>query len=327
MQPVKKPLPTDLPLEVQQKLLFQPETNPTSYVALKDADAFGFEPAATALSRSKAWWLADASWLAYWRDPNAVARVFHDQADMACQFASVEGAEAYFASSDHFGIVAFRGTQSDDWPDLFDDVCYRPVEWDTGHVHAGFARRLDRLEPDLTRFLGQHPAGWRVWFTGHSLGAAVATLAAYRHRDVAGGVCTFGSPLVGNAVFSSGVGKAFQGRSARYVNDHDIVTRVPPPPFAFPNGFFTHVDQLRWIDKDGVINGTAPSTLSFVRNVFGSPKAVLDAIDLHRLDAANVRLPIGRHLTLPDGLSDHTPLFYALHCWNDFVAHAGQTSS
>jgi hypothetical protein len=97
--PVKKPLPTDLPLEMQRTLLFEPQQNPTGYVPLEHASVFAFEPSAATHSRVNSWWLADTAWLPYWHDADAVARVFRDRAGMACQFAAIDGAEAYL--SDH----------------------------------------------------------------------------------------------------------------------------------------------------------------------------------------------------------------------------------
>jgi hypothetical protein len=321
VKPVKKPLPSNLPLELQQKLLLQPHTNPTGHVPLEFAAAFPFEPDAVSHSYVNAWWLAEASWLAYWQDVEAAARVWRDRAGMICDAVMRDGAEAYFLASPRVAIVAFRGTQPDDWQDIFDDACYVTTAWDAGHVHRGFARRLETLDEEIRRFIDRLPNGCRIWFTGHSLGAAVATLAAYRYGARAGGVCTFGSPLVGNAVFGTTFAAALGHRSLRYVNDHDIVTRVPPPPFAMPNGSYTHVDDLRWISSDGNVGTTRPSLPQLVRDVFGRPNALLDLIDLHALDLSNVR-SLHRRPTLPDGLSDHTPLFYVLHCWNDFVTHA-----
>jgi triacylglycerol lipase len=321
VKPVKKPLPSNLPLDVQQKLLFQPQTNPTGYVPLQGADVFAFEPDATSHSRVNAWWLAEAAWLAYWHDSGAAERVWRERAGMSCRLVTNHGAEAYLMASSRFAIVSFRGTQPEDWSDLFDDALYLTKPWDTGHVHAGFARRLDALDGEIRPFLDDLPGGCLVWFTGHSLGAAVATLAAYRYRTRAGGVYTFGSPLVGNGLFSATVSATFSERSYRYVNDHDIVTRVPSPPFAKPNGLYTHVDDGRWISSDGHVGTEQPSLARLVRDVFGRPKAILDVIDLHKLDLANVQA-LGRHPTLPDGLGDHTPFFYVLHCWNDFAEHA-----
>jgi hypothetical protein len=317
--PKKKPVPWDLPLLEQHQLLTQPETNPTGYEPLERAQDFAFQPRSNTYSRVNAWWLAEASWLAYWKDANAVARLFHDRAGMTCELVAVNGAEAYVATAPTFAIVAFRGTQPDDWEDILDDACFATVQWDAGYVHDGFARRLGHLNEEMQRRIGNLPADCPVWFTGHSLGAAVATLAAYRHRAKTGGVYTFGSPLVGNAIFSGSFAD-IRRPSYRYVNDHDVVTRVPPAPFAIPNGLYTHVADMRWIDKEGNVGTAMPSLSQFVRTVFGSPRAILDVVELHAAHALGV-ITLRRQPTLPDSLRDHSPLYYVLHCWNDFATH------
>jgi pimeloyl-ACP methyl ester carboxylesterase len=182
-------------------------------------------------------------------------------------------------------------------------------------VHQGFARRLSNITADLQRVLARLAPSCRLWFTGHSLGAAAATLAAYRHRDRTDGICTFGSPLVGNGVFTGTFGGALGLKSTRYVNDHDLVTRVPPEPFALPHGLYTHVDHGRWINQDGQVGTTRPSVGHFVRDVFGRANVGLDLVEMHQRG-------FGR--ALPDALSDHTPLYYVLHCWNDFALHFGE---
>ncbi|MCA9453043.1 MAG: hypothetical protein KC584_10520, partial [Nitrospira sp.] len=58
------------------------------------------------------------------------------------------------------------------------------------------------------------------WFTGHSLGAALATLAADRYGDVQG-LYTFGSPLVGDEGFA----RDFYVSGYRFVNNNDVVAR------------------------------------------------------------------------------------------------------
>jgi triacylglycerol lipase len=313
-RPVKKKLPENPSLAVQHQLLFHPETNPTNYVPFQDARTYTFEPDATALSRVNAWWLADAAWLAYWHDESAVRQVFADNTGLPNgELVASGGTECYVAWCDAFAIAAFRGTQPDDWNDIFDDARYVAVPGDAGRVHKGFLHGLDVVRNELERVLAKLPPRCRLWFTGHSLGAALATLAAYRYRDRNPGVYTIGSPLVGNGVFAATFGEVMDERSFRYVNDHDIVTHVPPPPFALPHGLYTHVDHLRWITKDGHIGSTAPTLPHFVRDVFGRTNAVLDMVRRHEADA---------RLDLPAALADHTPLYYALHCWNDFVSHS-----
>ena len=312
MKPERKPLPVNLPFEVQQQLVFRPESNPTGYVPYERAMDFPFDPDAAAHSRINAWWLAEAAWLSYWRDPQAVAQVFLERAGMTCECLEVRGAECCVAASPRVAIVGFRGTQSGDWNDVFDDTSFAAKPWDVGHVHEGFARRLETLKPGLDRLLNGLAPSCRAWFTGHSLGGAVATLAAYRYRKITGGLYTFGSPLVGNGVFSGILGGEFQAKSARYANDHDIVTRVPPEPFALPHGLYTHVDHLRWINKEGQVGTTQPTLPHFVRDVFGRSNVILDLVRL---------MQSGIKLSLPDALADHTPLYHVLHCWNDFALH------
>ena len=311
--PKPKPIPKNLSLEEQQQLVFHPEKNPTRYVAFEHATDYPFEPKAATWSRVNAWWLADASWLSYTQEAETVKAIFRDRAALpSCELIAKDGTECYLAHGADFAIAAFRGTQPDDWNDVLNDVMFQSVAWDEGHVHRGFARGLDVVREPLGQALKALPARCRVWFTGHSLGAALATLAAYRYRDVAAGVYTFGSPLVGNGVFAGRFDSVFEERSLRYVNDHDAVTHVPPEPFALPHGLYTHVDHLRWITKDGQIATTPPTLAHFVRVVFGRSNALLDIVGLHLADA---------RISLPAALADHTPLYYGLHCWNDFALH------
>ncbi len=310
MRPTQKPLPANLSLDEQRELLLYPERNTTGYRPLENARDHPFHPGATHWSRVNAWWLAEASWLAYWHDEQSVRHVFRE-AGLTCEMIATGGAECLLASSAQFAILTFRGTQPNDWSDILDDACYATVLWDTGHVHGGFARRLNTLRNPLENALARLPSGCRVWFTGHSLGGAIASLAAYRYRQIAGGVYTFGSPRVGNAVFARTVSGQFGTRSIRYANDHDIVTRVPPELSGLPHGLFTHVDHLKWIDMEGQVAPTPPMLPDFVREVFGRPNVVLDLIRMREA---------GGLLTIPDALSDHTPLYYVLHCWNDFAA-------
>ena len=74
-------------------------------------------------------------------------------------------------------VVTFRGTDGDDPTDVADDVDALPVRWDGGgKVHSGFAKALADVRAGLAQALHSIPG--RVVFTGHSLGAALATLLA-----------------------------------------------------------------------------------------------------------------------------------------------------
>jgi len=310
----KKALPKNPSFELRRDLLLHPESNPTKYVAFEDAATHRFVPDATSWSRVNAWWLADAAWIAYSHDANAVRGVFRSRAQMdSCEVFASSGTECYLAQCASFAIVTFRGTQPEAWEDLFSDVLLKAVPWDVGHVHQGFGKALEPVWKPLEAALN-NLADRPVWFTGHSLGGALATLAAFRRSSRAAGVCTFGSPRVGNGVFAGHFDSQFVERSTRYVNDHDVVTHVPSQVLAFPHGSYAHVNHLRWINKDGQVGSSEPTVKHFMQDVFGSSRVMLDIVNLSQ---QNVQI------TWPDALADHTPLYYALHTWNDFAVNGG----
>ena len=306
--PKKKDLPM-VGVDEQITLLTHPEQNPTGYQPFVDADKFPFEPRAVEVTRTNAWWLAEAAWLSYSHSEPDVKAVYTSRTGMSAALLSANGTECTVASNDAFAIVAFRGTQPDQWRDLFSDARWFPKGWDAGHVHGGFAEAFEVIWPKLKDLLDHLAPKCRVWFTGHSLGAALATLAAYRCASTAG-VCTFGSPLVGNQSFAGSFNTKLPDRSLRYVNDHDVVTRVPPEEFAFPFGRYAHVDLVRSIGPDGTVSGTAPRR--FFQDVIGQPSFMFHLMQ----NIGTLGFP-----SLPDSLRDHTPLHYVIHVWNDFASH------
>ena len=88
------------------------------------------------------------------------------------------------------------------------------------------------MKEDLIALRKSYPS-YEVWVTGHSLGGAVASVAAcmISHKNYTPAekikLITYGQPRVGNneyvAVMSKLVPNAF-----RIVHGHDIVTRIPP---------------------------------------------------------------------------------------------------
>ena len=313
MAPVPKPFPQHLSTETQIDLLIHPEINPTGYVPFEDAKSYPFQPDATTWSRVNAWWMAEACWLSYWHEESKMQEVYDEHTGLRCRLLSKDDTECSVAWNDQFAIVAFRGTQPDRWHDIFADVNFVPSLWEEVYVHRGFAHALDVVRTDLEQALNEFTPGCRVWFTGHSLGAALATLAVYRYATSAAGVYTFGSPLVGNQIFAGHFNTRFTERSIRYVNDHDVVTRVPPELFAVPHGRYTHVDELRWISKDGNVGTTVPTLSHFVTDVFGGSEFLRFTMEQAKAKV----LPV-----IPAALTDHTPLYYVLHIWNDFARNS-----
>lgn len=122
--------------------------------------------------------------------------------------------------------------------DLFTDLDALPLAWPGGgKVHRGFAGALDRV---WTQIEGQLDGlDMPVLFTGHSLGGALATLAASRRPPDT--LYTFGSPRVGDKDFVAGMAKTV---AYRYVNCCDLVAQLPPT-------MYQPLGTLRYIDSAG----------------------------------------------------------------------------
>jgi triacylglycerol lipase len=287
------------------EFLLHPEHD-TAYVHFENAAAHPFNDGAVQLDRRNAWWLADAALLAYWDRTAAIDRFA--QAGFDAEFMEDEGLQGYVARTASSVIVTFRGTQPDDWQDLFDDLQVGLVRWDRPgtHVHSGFKRSLDRIWDTLGPQLTALSASRRVWFTGHSLGGALATLAADRLGDTAG-VCTIGCPRVGDDAFVREFDRRFDGRALRYVNHTDIVTHLPAPLPFFP---YAHVGGLRQIDAEGSISAQRAPIAAEFASVGGLGHDLANAIPGLAARALG---------STADFLLDHMPRAYAVDIWNDFA--------
>lgn len=147
-------------------------------------------------------------------------------------------AQAFIVANSDLIFVAFRGSESrTDWKNNLDFVLVHGyagrVDESQGRVHRGFSQALDSIWRPIRQTIDQFQnQGQTLWFTGHSLGAALATLAVSRlilaEDKPVGGLYTFGSPRVGDRVFAQNFNNQFKGQSFRFVNGVDIVTRVPP---------------------------------------------------------------------------------------------------
>jgi predicted lipase len=140
------------------------------------------------------------------------------------QFFNQESTQAFLAASDNFAILAFRGTECDQLSDLLTDADLRLTSFPQGgKVHQGFFEAFnpvwdEKIKPSIDEL------GLPTWYTGHSLCAAQATLAA-AYRDPAA-LYTFGSPRVGDAEF---VQLLEDARVYRAVDCADMAANLPPP--------------------------------------------------------------------------------------------------
>jgi hypothetical protein len=133
--------------------------------------------------------------------------------------------------------VAFRGTISVndhtrpwkerllDWMQDFDAV---QTDWNGVFVHSGFAEAIDSMWPTVQSLITDDTPG--VYFTGHSKGGAMATLAAIQFYRLTGRpslVTTFGAA---RSVGAASANKIFGMPISihRYENAGDIVPLTPP---------------------------------------------------------------------------------------------------
>lgn len=266
------------------------------YQHFQGADEVPFDASAIGLSPRNAWWLVEAALLAYW-PPEQASVIFRDGGGLECEFIEERGTECYVAWNASAAIVTFRGTQPDQLIDVWTDIDAALVPWrdETEHVHEGFRLALtDRVVERIGARLAALP-GRSIWLTGHSLGAALATLLADRVAAFAG-LYTFGSPRVGDASFARGFSARHAGRSFRYVNYRDVVTAVPALDLA--GGHYVHVARELRIGADGRITEAPPEALPSVDE---DPEALEPTV------------------TLVGPVIDHTPRRYAVQVWNAVV--------
>jgi hypothetical protein len=286
--------------------VFHPESD-SAYVHFDGHEDAPFDAKATSMTRANAWWLAESALLAYWGPAEAIPRF--RRAGLTSELFEREDTQAYVASSADAVLVTFRGTQSGSVDDIVSDVLVPLVAWPHGRVHLGFKTALERVWSGMLGLIESLASSRSVWFSGHSLGAALATLAADRFPSTAG-VCTIGSPRVGDGAFAAAFDARFGLRALRYVNDTDIVTHLPTP-FPLP---YNHVGAIRQISPDGVITSQLPALAHFVNAVFGNVDHVAETMNAVRSGAIR---------TAPDFLLDHMPRAYTVDIWNDFDAHRG----
>jgi triacylglycerol lipase len=131
------------------------------------------------------------------------------------------------------GVIAFRGTAHlRNW--LTDLECdLKPWRSPQARVHAGFLAAWRSVRHDVIDAVENFGQNRRIWITGHSLGGALAMLAAldlklevFNAAQIAG-CYTFGQPRAGNAAFRAWFDAVLRERTFRVVHSDDIVARVP----------------------------------------------------------------------------------------------------
>lgn len=168
---------------------------------------------------------------------------------MDAQLVSVDNTQCYIAHNETDIVIAFRGSEQPNSLDGFKDWLLTNAKnfltlpagrAGTDFVaagvgarfHSGFLAALDEIwEPMFGVVDGLKQQKDRpLWVTGHSLGGAIALLAAWRlERNfvTVHQVYTFGAPMVGNEAASEAFKKKFPNRIYRFIDTRDLVPRLP----------------------------------------------------------------------------------------------------
>lgn len=207
------------------------------------------------------------------------------------EFYEKDGAQAYrFMNKDDL-VIACRGTQPTEFNDLKADLKALPVMAETvGRVHIGFKTEVDDLWPMIEEDINRKVnVSKTLWFTGHSLGAAMATIMASRAKYNAElndpvELYTFGSPRVGWRMYCNSLNVIHH----RWKNNNDIVTTVPLAVMGFkhhgtehyinaygnvrkPTGWQMFKDRLRgmWmgIKKGKIDNFGDHSMVEYIKHI------------------------------------------------------------
>ena len=158
------------------------------------------------------------------------------------------GTQAFIVSNSSFAVLAFRGTEADSIKDIKADAKAVLVDCDSGgKVHQGFDDSFNTVAHDIQNELNDEKyATLPLYITGHSLGGALATIAAKKLSHDAGlAACyTFGAPRVGDEEWISQIKTPLY----RIVNAADCVTMLPPgdetiTAVSWVTGFIPHVGE------------------------------------------------------------------------------------
>jgi triacylglycerol lipase len=190
-------------------------------------------------------------------------------------FLPITTTTGYIARQGDAAIIAFGGTDPlrvADWRTDFS------IRRDDHGVHRGFHEGVEAVWEKLSDWLAANAGELRsVHFAGHSLGAALAAVAADHlvdagviAADLVRGVWGFGMPRAGNGIFFERYEASLGARTYRLVYGNDVVPEVPPAGIGF-----RHVG--RWLGC-GFGQRFTGAPLDHAGDAPGSPELSFDAL-------------------------------------------------
>ena len=314
-----------------KNLFYPPERDEYTYF-----ERAGSAPFIGATLVVKAAWAADASMLAHGRFGKSLMPQadFSSFLQQRAGFTGIQrignwsafGTQGYFSFNNDFAMLAFRGTEADDPLDaiadldvlLVDEHDFRTAS-DEAHlglrhlslveelvapvckVHQGFQRALnevwEQVHACVTDYRKAYPAA-EICFTGHSLGAALATLAEGSTRRQFSLYLRV-SPCRQPGVLRSRIDRSGCGRPVREPERSDRAR-------ADESRQYRHAPRecIR-IDEHGVLTPDE-----------GSFKGDLQALAMAIAGLPKTGVLLFPDTPAPEGLVDHSPARYCIRLWN-----------
>jgi triacylglycerol lipase len=190
-----------------------------------------------------------------WTPEKTREKSIHNYDSIVNKFARFEKDEAaqipigFIAQRKKSLYVILRGTQTaKEWVRNFSIRLHPYLLPNHGKVHEGFMQTYTSIREDIMEIFSSIHHNMKLYVAGHSLGAALATLALPDIESTKKcrirALYTYGSPRMGDDKFVKAFNRSFQNRSFRIVNTSDLVTSIPlPVPLAgIVGGYFSHVD-------------------------------------------------------------------------------------
>lgn len=152
--------------------------------------------------------------------------------------------QGFLVSNGEYAVLAFRGTEVTKKTDIKTDAKAFKASVFEGKVHKGFAESYKSIEIQVLKGVKKID-DLPLYITGHSLGAALATVATQylerdpKLRDQIAACYTFGSPRVGSKEYD----RDFKSAIYRIVNTTDIVTILPLLAMGY-----IHIGDIRFLE-------------------------------------------------------------------------------
>jgi hypothetical protein len=292
------------------------------YPYFAHADQMPFQPRAVEHSEVNAWWLADASFLVYGTaafveqslaDSPLPAQGFHLE-----WLGTPDNNRGMVLTSETAIVVVFRGTRLQvhslldaaevvllNQDDLWIDGQFFPAGHRAGgKAHAGFMMAFAEVGDRLDAIVRARRPGQALWLAGHSLGGALATLAAaHMGREAVQGLYTYGGPRVGDSAFASVLPAASHHR---FVHREDWVATLPPEFLGYVHAGIPH------LVKGSPTRNVLDEFTAGLKELASALQSMA-AESRFKADALPFRL---------SGLADHMPVYYATLLWNSLLATA-----